>query len=342
MPKRVRAKKAPKKIVVADVDGYRRKVNASMASGNYAEAIEYLEKLVKIYPKDEITWSFLGVAYGNLRDHRKAIGCFERALQINPQNANAWTDLGVAYGNLGNSQKAIGCFERVLQIDPQNTGAWNNLGATYISLGDTQKAIDCWEKALQIDPKYASAWTNLGAIYLSLGNTKKALGCCEKAVQFDPQNTNAWVNLGAAHGNLRKYQKAVKCYKKALQLNPDLSDSILPILQGLQGHLGKEQGGQRVKSKAQKARLEGKSEKKPSAEGGFTLDIKDPYEFFNRLGERLLQSYNISRSTDLDEITGIWKQLIKFLHPDSNPYASEDLTKKLNEAYQKIRKERNL
>jgi len=51
------------------------------------EAIEYLEKLVKIFPKDEITRALLGVAYGNLRDHRKAIGCFERALQINPQNA---------------------------------------------------------------------------------------------------------------------------------------------------------------------------------------------------------------------------------------------------------------
>ena len=342
MPRRVRVQKAPRKTVMADVEGHRRNVNASMASGNYAAAIESLEKLVKIYPKDEMTWSVLGVAYGKLGNNPKAIGCFERALQIHPQNANIWMDLGVAYGNLGNTPKALGCFERALQIDPQNTAAWNNLGATHVHLGDTPKAIACWEKALQLDPKYASAWTNLGAIYLNLGNNQKAIDCCEKAVQVDPRNSNAWVNLGAVYGNVRNYPKAIKCYKKALQLNPSLSDSILSILQGFQRHLEKGQGGQGVKSKEQKGRLEGKQEKKPKAEGGFTLDIQDPYVFFNRLGERLLQKYNLSRSTNFAEITGIWKQLIRFLHPDQNPYASEELTKKLNEAYQKIRKERNL
>jgi tetratricopeptide (TPR) repeat protein len=342
MPKRVRIKKAYKKTVVTDIEGYRRQVNASMASGNYATAIEYLEKLVKIYPKDGITWSILGVAYRQLRDYRKAIGCFERALQLNPQNANTWMDLGVAYGNLGNIPKAIRSFEKAIQIAPQNPNSWNNLGAIYANAGDIQKAIACWEKALQIDPKFANAWTNLGAACLNSGQSQKALDCAEKAVRLEPKNTNAWMNVGAVHNNLRHYQEAVKCYKKALQLNPDLSDSILAILQDLEEHLGKTPRRQSVKGKAPQGRLGGKPKEKPKSEDEFTIDVKDPYEFFNRLGERLLQQYNISPSTDFGEITDIWKHLIKFLHPDSNPYASEELTKKLNEAYQKIRKERKL
>jgi tetratricopeptide (TPR) repeat protein len=342
MPKQVRSRKVPSKTLMTEVNEYRRQVNVSMASGNYAIAIEYLEKLVKIYPRDEVTWSLLGVAYGNLRDSRKAIGCFERALQLNSQNANTWTDLGVAYGTLGNTQKAISSFERALQINPQNTSGWNNLGITYMNVGEIQRAIACWERILQIDLKFASAWTNLGAAYLNLGQTQKALGYCEKAVQLDSQNPNAWMNLGAAHSNLQHYQKAVKCYRKALQLNPDLSDSIAPILQKIQGHLGKAPSKQDVKGNAPQERPESRPKGKPKTEEGFTLNIQDPYEFFNRLGERLLQRYHISPSTDFEEITGIWKQLVKFLHPDSNPYASEDLTKKLNEAYQKIKKERRL
>lgn len=341
MPKQLRGRKPSSKPIFAEIDDYRRQVNAAMASENYMVAIEYLEKLVKIAPRDEGTWIMLGLAYGHLQDSRKAIGCFERALQLNSQNANTWLDLGVAYGSLGNTPKAISAFEHALQLNPQNANGWNNLGITYMNVGDIPKAIACWERILQIDAKVASAWTNLGAAYLRLGQSQQALQYCEKAVQLDSHNPIAWANLGAIHNNLEHYTDALKAYQKALQLKPDLIESVGPIVRKLEAYLGKtpKQG---VKASEPPKKAENKPKGRPRAEAGFTLDVKDPYEFFNRLGERLLQQYHITPSTSFEEITDIWKQLVRFLHPDSNPYAAEELTKKLNEAYQRIKRERNL
>jgi len=341
MPKQLRGRKPSSKPIFAEIDAYRRQVNAAMASEDYAVAIEYLEKLVKIVPRDEGTWTLLGVAYGHLQDLRKAVGCFERALQLNSQNATTWLDLGIAYGSLGNTPKAISAFEYALQLNPQSTLGWSNLGITYMNRGDIPKAITCWERILQMDAKVASAWTNLGAAYLRLGQSQQALQYCEKAVQLDSHNPIAWANLGAAHNNLEHYPDALKAYRKALQLKPDLIESVGPIVRKLEAYLGKTPKQDEKASKSPK-QAEGRPKRMPSVEDGFTLDTKDPYEFFNRLGERLLQQYHISPDTSFEEITDIWKQLVRFLHPDSNPYAAEELTKKLNEAYQRIKRERNL
>lgn len=167
-----------------------------------------------------------------------------------------------------------------------------------------------------IDGKTASDWWNIGVVEGELGNYQKAVEYYEKAVTIDPHYTEAWYNMGVNYKKLGNYRKVIECWQKTIQFNPMLSAFILPKLRELQDQLEKEEDN--------------------------PLDITDPYKFFNSLGKRCYLKYHISRNSDFSEITDIWRRLVKFLHPDQNPYASEEITKKLNEAYQKIKKQRNL
>lgn len=72
------------------------------------------------------------------------------------------------------------------------------------------------------------------------------------------------------------------------------------------------------------------------------LITSDPYEFFNWICKKFYLTYKISKNSAFPKITYIWKRLMKFLHPDANPHIYEELTKRLNEAYQKIKAERGL
>ena len=143
---------------------------------------------------------FLGAAYRNLGEVRKAIDYYEQALaiarEIGGKSGEVYclNNLGAVYFHLGEVRKAIDYYEQALAIareigDKSGEGySLNSLGAAYSDLGEVRKAIDYYEQALaiarEIGDKSGEGYflNNLGAAYRNLGEVLKAIEFMEAAL----------------------------------------------------------------------------------------------------------------------------------------------------------------
>ena len=70
-------------------------------------------------------------AFNDLKEYKKAIDCIDKLLQIDPKNIYAFINKGLAYYNLKEYKKAINCYDQVLIIDPKNIDTFNYKGLAY-------------------------------------------------------------------------------------------------------------------------------------------------------------------------------------------------------------------
>jgi tetratricopeptide (TPR) repeat protein len=61
----------------------------------------------------------MGLAYGELGQHDKAVGWYQRAVSVEPDNAQAYYHLGYAWKERGNKREAAAAFQKYLAKAPE-------------------------------------------------------------------------------------------------------------------------------------------------------------------------------------------------------------------------------
>jgi len=227
--------------------------------GKLKEAIEYLDRALRIDPTDADIWAYKGYVLNDLEHYEAAIDCTDRALEIDPNCAMAWTNKGNALWGLGQYAEAIACFDRALEIDqggwvviPLSNKAnvlhllgrkqeamalydqalaidsvgddavepWYNKGVLLLELERWEEALSCFERALEINPTRTDAWTNKGSVLLKQSRMEEAISCFETALEFNPQLANPWFGKAQALEAMQRFDEAVACYDAILQFDP--------------------------------------------------------------------------------------------------------------------------
>jgi len=121
----------------------------------YDKALLYLEIAIKtdIISLKEKVYFNIGVCYGNLANHVKAIEAFKQVIRIDPEYASAHYNLGTAYNSLSLYKDAIEAFKQSIRIEPDHTNAHFSLGFSYFKTGDKSSALGEYKilKELDID-----------------------------------------------------------------------------------------------------------------------------------------------------------------------------------------------
>lgn len=94
---------------------------------DYDIAIEYLEKIIEINPKNHKAYINMGIAYAEKGEYNKAIELFYKAIDINPKYYNAYYNIGVIYAKINNNEKAVELYKKVIEINPKEAKAYINL-----------------------------------------------------------------------------------------------------------------------------------------------------------------------------------------------------------------------
>ncbi|HMK06733.1 MAG TPA: tetratricopeptide repeat protein, partial [Flavobacterium sp.] len=174
---------------------------------NYAKALEYHLKSVRIYEKvndlkkSAQVYNNIGVAYKSLSDNAKALQYFFKAQRIqfqvrDPQIGVTLTNIANCYLKQGNTDKALEFYSKskgYLDKNPDGRalGEWyNNVGLLYQTANNPLKAVENWNNAIQafksIDDKFGVTNTHiyLGQLLLNEGNTNSAMQNAEKALKL--------------------------------------------------------------------------------------------------------------------------------------------------------------
>ncbi len=151
---------------------------------------------------------------------RPAILELNRALQYEPRNPEILIESGIAWGELKEWKKATDALRKAVELAPKSARAHYNLAVTLDRANPGFGAGSGeYRKALELDPKYVDALINLAA---DIGDQdpKEARKLLERALQLEPKSANAWFNLGLLLGKEGDQPAAVQKFQKAIALDP--------------------------------------------------------------------------------------------------------------------------
>ena len=128
---------------------------------------EALDQGLKIDPKDEEVWNFLGNCYSVLARIDDAIFSYENAVKVDSTNIDALRNLTFLYQKNGEMDKAITTWKMISDIHSFDAGIKIRLATMLMQNQRYDEAIQEYNKLIKLDPKNLQAWTGLGTAYLA-------------------------------------------------------------------------------------------------------------------------------------------------------------------------------
>ena len=98
-----------------------------LMNGDNLNAIRYLNRALKISPKNTSVLNTLGTAYQHQKKYSIAMKYFKKALKIDPNDFVAYINIGVIYMELKKYEFAVANFRKAYEIDPESEIAQQNL-----------------------------------------------------------------------------------------------------------------------------------------------------------------------------------------------------------------------
>ena len=106
-------------------------------------------------PNDPALLTNIANAYYDGRDYAKAIDYYQRVLKLRPEDVNVRTDMGTAMWYSGDADAAIKQYEQSLKSQPTHAQTLFNMGIVrWQGKKDVKGAIQMWEKLLVSNPSY--------------------------------------------------------------------------------------------------------------------------------------------------------------------------------------------
>ncbi len=243
----------------------------------------YAETLKELYEQ--------GMKSYQEKNYSQAIEYLEKAIKMNPNFAQGYNALGLAYKELNaNLQEAAWYFKAAIDINPNYVEAYDNLGKAYCGLGQFDKAEEYCKKALSLNPKDSSAQFSLGWIYL-LGKSrpKDAISYFNKVIERSSL-PNAYFGLGLAYFMTDNRAMVLEMITTLRGLNQNKLAEQLENMVRDYNYVSNEKGGSLVKiepppEEKKKSPVQGKIpvETPPTSKGlgGQTTRVKMRGKMFN-------------------------------------------------------------
>ena len=116
------------------------------ADGNYEQAVQLLEDLVRRYPDSEMAWLRLGFPIFDT-DPERSRSVFERATAAMPHSPGLLNLLG--YGQMGSGRvdDALRSFQSYVRLRPSEGNALDSLAEGYLVAGRSEEAISTFQAA---------------------------------------------------------------------------------------------------------------------------------------------------------------------------------------------------
>lgn len=196
-------------------------------NGQFAQAKDKFEELLRLTPDDDKVYFQLGIVYNNLKEYNKAKAMFQKVTEINSNNAEAYYEIALIHKNAEEYDKAKEILQKVAEIEPNGDKAYFELGKIYFDLDkDYISAMSMFKKATELNPQSYLAHYNLGSSYFNQKDYTNAIEEYEKVVTLKPDDDMAYVQLASAYSSIGNYNEGLKNINRALEMNPKNESAI--------------------------------------------------------------------------------------------------------------------
>lgn len=133
------------------------------------KAIEYYEKLIKIFSSFKNECSYRGYEYKLKQKYEKAEAYKWKSVAIDWDFANAYAAAAQLYKEMNQYNMSIDAYRKAIELHPDSYNFYGNLGWIYYLNGDFSKCIEFSEKCIQLNPGVLFAKFNIALSYLHQG-----------------------------------------------------------------------------------------------------------------------------------------------------------------------------
>ena len=193
--------------------------------GQFKDAQNIYENILKIQPMHFDALQLLGVLFAQKNCYKKAVELIGKALKINPNHVIANNNLGIALRELKQIDVAMHHFNKAVNLDPNYLEALQNLANVQFELGFFDLAIRSFDKLIQIKCDDALAHNQRGIALMELSQFDQALESYKIAISIQPDMVEAHNNRGIALQRLGKFEVAMASFDEAIGLKPDYAEA---------------------------------------------------------------------------------------------------------------------
>lgn len=199
------------------------------ARGDFACAIETIEKAITVSPNGPDLYRQCGDLYFSARQLEKAIQNYRKADSLLPNNPHIKNNLAVAVRDAGSLEEAVAILESIIRDNPDHALPRRNLGDTLRIQGNVSLAIDKYHEAVELNPTDFATYNSLGITFSLVGNIDEAISYFQRAVKINPTFPEAENNLANALSSARRYDEAAEHACNAIRLRPHFSNAHLTL-----------------------------------------------------------------------------------------------------------------
>jgi tetratricopeptide (TPR) repeat protein len=133
----------------------------------FVRAVAILSEMLANQPSAD-AYLYLGIAYGNMKEYRKAEDTLQEGARRYPSDARFHNELAGVYLATRDLEKAKAELHRALEVDPHNNYASDLLASIDISTGEVQSALRSWNQSNRpvIDDILHNYYLNFGAWFV--------------------------------------------------------------------------------------------------------------------------------------------------------------------------------
>ena len=191
----------PERATPANPDAYNLYLQGRFFAGlhtkeGFTQAIDYLERALKLDETYEPFWTELSIVYGDMAARGfmspedalpKARDAVRTALNLNPKSARAHVAMGYLHMNDDWDWTAADReISQALALEPGSADVLHAAGSLDLILGRTSDAVRTLLAALERDPLRASSYSNLGVGYFADGRLTEAEQAFRKSIELRP------------------------------------------------------------------------------------------------------------------------------------------------------------
>ncbi len=134
---------------------------------------KYLKRIIKMKPRDKLSYYNLGESYFHRGEVRKALSYYRKALEIDKDFSLALNHAGFCLSYIGEHIKALDFLERYKELN-KGANAYDSLGDGFFYMGDYLNARNNKLTAININKNLDWIYYSLAYIYFIDGDLKNA------------------------------------------------------------------------------------------------------------------------------------------------------------------------
>ena len=226
--KAIRCLKLQLRIIPDSVEPYLNLSSFYIFNGMEEEAIQLLNKALRIDSTHFLLVSNMVVALCNMEMFESAIKVLKKALEKEPEHGVFWKMLGDVHYEMERNDSAIRYFKKAIKrLDSKDSDAFladahYGIAACYYENSDYAKALEHYHKVLRLDPTDTYILISLAQIYFyKMGKPSEAAKYTAKIIERMPENGYAHYHMGLICMDLEKLDRAQWHLYKARKLMPD-------------------------------------------------------------------------------------------------------------------------